>query len=140
MSILALGQSTTDRIAPVVAYAHAHPFSLKDLQEVVTKGRVLGNDPAFRCELDFGYRCVFTVECHPVGWCRHLSISVDRPGKLPAGPAVLAISGLFGLHRPVDLYAYGEKTAIFLETLNAPGGAVNVIQFYPEFCPPAPLS
>jgi hypothetical protein len=42
------------------------------------------------------YICAFSVEQQPIGFVRHLSVSVRRRGKLPNFPAMQMIAELFG--------------------------------------------
>lgn len=44
-----------------------------------------------------GFRANISFEEQPIGLCRHLSISVDRPGQMPSVPAVEMIAQAFGL-------------------------------------------
>src|SRR4030095_10925302 len=46
--------------------------------------------------IDYGFMAMFSFEDQPAGLVRHLSISVDRPGKLPRPEFVAMIAREFG--------------------------------------------
>jgi hypothetical protein len=66
-----------------------------------------------------GYRVVFSIEEQPIGWCRHLSVSVDKKGKYPTPQAVELIMQEFGMGNDIDnsLKVWMEKE----------GEAINVV-------------
>jgi hypothetical protein len=47
--------------------------------------------------IPMGYRVAYSVEEQPIGMCGHLSISVDKKGKLPSIDAISAIAQEFGM-------------------------------------------
>lgn len=73
------------------------------------------------CILPFGYKCAFTVEEQPMGWCRHISISVFPPedGKFPNEVAVAMLLGCFGFHNGI-----GRGNHLWIEN----GYAINIIE------------
>ncbi len=53
--------------------------------------------PDLTISLPTGYDVTLTIEQHPGGvWCRHMSVSVDRYGKLPHARAVEMLMQEFG--------------------------------------------
>ena len=46
-------------------------------------------------EIPMGYRAAISFEEQPVGLCKHISVSVDKPGSLPNIPAFTEICALF---------------------------------------------
>lgn len=52
--------------------------------------------PSHGVELQLGYRIAVSFERQPSGLVRHVSISVDTPGKLPSIPAIEWIAKEFG--------------------------------------------
>jgi hypothetical protein len=119
-------------VARVMAHAVAHPTPWEELRRRASgEGDLppLGDDPAFCCHMDDGYRCVYTEEYQRLGGvpvrCRHLSVSVNG-GLLPNPRAVSAIMQEFGF--------YGDLGAAIVWTEKIPGGgaAVNVLQRRPE--------
>lgn len=50
--------------------------------------------------IPMGYRVAISFEQQPPGLCKHLSISVDRPGLLPSPEAVKMIAAEYGIEFP----------------------------------------
>jgi hypothetical protein len=72
-------------------------------------------------ELPGGYQCAFSFEHQPIGLCRHLSVAVDTPGRMPHMAAVGMIAEAFG-------FVQGAERRIWVEEF-APGHhAVNVVE------------
>lgn len=78
-------------------YAEDHRLTLDRIKELNNKKVAVGDtDPGYLCEVPGGYRICFSIEQQPVGWCRHISISVDTPGMLPNIHAVDLLLNEFG--------------------------------------------
>ena len=86
------------KIKAVTDFAEAHRIGIHELFAIAGGRRPPPGDTADRfCVIDFGYRCVYTVEEQPdIGWCRHLSVSVTGDGYAPAPEAVLMLMAEFG--------------------------------------------
>lgn len=124
--ILAIGPEEIARIKAAVAYADAHRVTFETLLHIrVGLARPPGDDPRFVTMIPFGYRCVFTIEKQPMGWCRHLSVSVPNGRGLCPNPlAVDEIMKHFGF-RPTPsehkMWLEKEQSAVnLLETLEQP--------------------
>ena len=100
MRALLIGPVERDGIATVRAWAQAHPVSRRELAQMVELDRPpVGDDPRHACLIPEGYRCVYSVEDHPVGLCRHLSVSVldpDPARPLPSPEAITMLMTEFG--------------------------------------------
>lgn len=73
-------------------------------------------------ELPVGYVVTFSIEDgHPVGRCRHMSMSVNRENKLPNEYVVWAIAEILGFNGMLS------DCAVWLEDLKQ-GQAVNVVE------------
>jgi hypothetical protein len=70
--------------------------------------------------LPFGYRIAYSVEQQPIGFCGHLSISVDRPGRVPHPAAVEMLAAEFGMTL--------QHAHMWLEDFKPDHAAVNVVQ------------
>ncbi len=75
-------------------------------------------------QLPIAYDVTFSIETgHPVGVCRHVSMSVDRPGRLPLPEAVWMVAEVLGFVG--DLQA----CKVWIEDLATPGyQAINAVQ------------
>lgn len=109
-------QAAVDKCA---AYAVAQRFNIHDLKHIQAHPeRAAGNDPHFRLTVPMGFHCVFTIEQHPGGWMRHLSVSVGGD-KYPNERAVEALGQMFGFKTPF---------AEWFKWLEEEARAVNVLE------------
>lgn len=96
MRALILNDGIRRQIKRVIEHARAHPVPLARMREIAEgKVKAVGYDRRFACEIPVGYRTVYSIEEHPGGWMRHISISVPG-GKLPHPAAVAEIMREFG--------------------------------------------
>lgn len=104
MSALVLGVAERDRINALRERAAAAPFSMAEMER-----RSRGFDPAnpktrttdslppeFTIEIPRGFTVTYTIEEQPIGLCRHISVSVDTPGRLPNSHALAWLLEAFG--------------------------------------------
>jgi len=139
MAPLIIDVTVRDQITRLVEYADAHRFSrrqLRDQVEGVPGVKQVGEQPEYVVEVPVGFRCVFSIEDQPVpmGWSRHLSVSIATPGKLPHPLAVAALMPLFGFSQQfvkhLTRLALGDKSGERMEwcTVYPQGRAINVIE------------
>jgi len=96
MRPLIIDDMIKDKCAALVRYAEKHIVTTDQLLDTVNRERSpVGDDPGHVITLPVGYRCVFSIEDHGKHIVRHLSISIDVPGKLPSVPACEEIIKLF---------------------------------------------
>ena len=96
---LLIGPEQVNDAKRVVAHAEANPLSLRDLFDVVRGSRPpIGDNPSHVCVFPLGYRICFSIENQPepMGWCRHISISVGGDGYAPNPVAIDEIAKHFG--------------------------------------------
>lgn len=87
----------------MVEYAHQHVLSMDDLLDIFNgQEPPVGDRPEHVCQLPVGYRVVFNLEKQNHGVVRHISVSVDSPGKLPNIEAVREIARLFGIKKELE--------------------------------------
>jgi hypothetical protein len=72
-------------------------------------------------ELPVGYRANISFEEQPAGLCRHLSVSINRPGFLPSHEAFVMIALAFGF----TAEAPGQ---VWIEEFRPGQSAVNMVQ------------
>ncbi|MDX2165711.1 MAG: hypothetical protein SF182_01550 [Deltaproteobacteria bacterium] len=98
---LVISEENAARCAAVVKYAEAHRIDGAGLRAICARRRrPVGDDPGHIANLDDGVRCVFSIEEHPGGWARHLSITVR--GHLPIPALAGVIMQWFGFRGAVD--------------------------------------
>lgn len=84
MRVLVVDDTTVARLVAVRRFAEAHPFRLEVLEHAIATGECYAHHPGLRCTIPVGFLVVFTIEQHPEGWARHLSVSLDVPPGSPA--------------------------------------------------------
>jgi hypothetical protein len=134
MPVLMLNNEVLARIGAAVAHARAHPVPLSVLRTGAvphTKPVISLADrkPGYERPLSehvlipIGYRAAVSVEEQPTGMYMHLSISVDRAGKMPSPQAVIAIAAAFGIKWPPV-----KDGAAWVEEFEPGQHAFNIIQ------------
>ncbi len=126
------------RIAKVVEYAEAHRISSAACAALaVTKATNIPDDRNRRVVIPMGFRCCYSIEqCMRVRendtwpWVRHLSLSMERPGRLPNEIGAWMIAQEFGYWGET----WQSASHIYLEDIRnddgTPGKALNLLQFY----------
>lgn len=71
---LLLDDKNRSAIKRVVEYAHKNPFTIDNMLDVMNKQMPVAGDMAeYTCNVDFGYRVVFSIEKQVKGDVFHLS-------------------------------------------------------------------
>jgi hypothetical protein len=114
MRPLIIDEKVREEIARICEHADENRIDFKELQartEIPGGFSPIGDDPNFCCHIDLGFRCVFSIEEQPSGWCKHLSVSVDDVNKVPAIEAVKVLMEEFGINKSLEeCYVYMEET------------------------------
>jgi hypothetical protein len=135
---LIIGNVERDAIAVAVRRAKAHPIAWVELKDIAIdtptgslsykeRQGLPSRPPSQEVLLPIGFRVCFSIEEQPAGLVRHLSISVDNPGKILTAIAVMMIAKEFGFSEfPL------QQGRVWVEEF-APGEhAVNVCELYVE--------
>ena len=73
--------------------------------------------------LPFGYAVTYSIETgHPIGTCRHMSMSSPAEGRLPIAAVVWLTAEALGFVGDLEL------CTIWVENLEGHGQAINVVQ------------
>lgn len=98
--VAVIDEAARAEIAALCLHADSHRLALDEQRRIAQGERPpIGDDPDFVLTISGVYRCVFSIEKHPIGWCRHLSISIIAPNSarpLPSPEAMQAIAQEFG--------------------------------------------
>jgi hypothetical protein len=98
MRPLIFGPEERAKLAALRGHAESNPFSLERLKAIAAAGcATTDEDPGFSCEIPVGFRIAFTIEVHPGGTARHISISVATRGRLPSPAAIQMIGRELGM-------------------------------------------
>lgn len=119
------------RVREVLAHASANPFDADAMRHLIELHEALGDsapavgdDPRFVVKIPVGFRCVFTIEeqPEPLAWCRHVSMSIEAPRRLPHPVVAGEIAALFGFRSKQPEVHYIERDRIlhFIEPLVEP--------------------
>jgi hypothetical protein len=128
MQAMMIGETERAQIAELRAVAAASPLDVHAV--IATSNR---DEAGFRdmmrmssVSLPHGFTVVYTQEIQPnappPGLCHHISIGVDRPGKLPSPHAVDMILEAFGM-QPL-MASHG----VWVEEISPGEKAVNILQ------------
>jgi hypothetical protein len=99
---LIIDNSVKAEIKALMKYAEKNPYSMDDLLDIVNGSMESpGDQREFQMYIPMGYKVVYTMEIQNVGLVRHISISVNTPGKLPGQEVVTFIIPFFGFKRTI---------------------------------------
>lgn len=112
-------------IAKVKAYAEDHKIDLTELRGIASMDAPApGLDTNFVCAIPVGYLVAFTIEQHPGGWARHISVSSEKRGTVPHPTVVEMVMEEFGMQKKLS------ECTIYLEDIGRDHQAVNVVEIY----------
>lgn len=108
------------KIKGIIVYAENNIFTKDQVLAIKSgTGKAPGDLQAHRCNLDFGYKVVYSIERHPGGQYRHLSVSVSEDKKLPSIQAVEMLMEEFGFTGPLsDCEKWLEDISSFRQAIN----------------------
>jgi hypothetical protein len=115
------------RIRELCAAAQAKPVDMLKLVSRINtadgKEQHVAQMTAQTIDIPLAFRVTFSVENgHPCGTCYHMSVSVQRKGRIPNEHAVWLIAQEFGFKDSL------QKCTVWPETLRGHGIAINVVQ------------
>lgn len=99
MNPLIISPETGRRIKELIAFAEKNIYTYEDLLEISKHPETLQNDfnLKFTMRIPYEYNVTYTHEYHKKDVvCRHMSVSVDQPDKMPHPIAVKQIMKEFG--------------------------------------------
>ena len=127
LEILLMDEEIQEKIYELLMYAEANPFDNETMEKASKENTPIipqGNYN-YVIELPMGIRVVYTIEEHPIGICRHISISCDN--SLPETHHVMLILENFNYDTPLkkgQYHYYHEECHVNGEECKA----LNVIQ------------
>lgn len=115
------------KIADLILYAEANPFDFDTMKHAsANRLPIIPKDcKDFEIDLPLDIRVVFTVEEHPIGICKHISISQNH--DIPTNNDLFTVLNHFGFVttlRDNKAYAYVENCIVNGQECKA----VNVIE------------
>jgi hypothetical protein len=126
---LVIDEVARQRIAEVKKFADENFIDESQMQSIIASGWAPGDIDGYSVNLQFGFRVVYTIEKHPGGWMRHLSMSLAIPDRGPSPYAVDMVLEEFGFRGRVT--DNKSKMAVYMEQ----DSIVNVIEPLDENSP-----
>jgi transposase len=115
---LILGSSFSREIYELRHFAENNRISLaKRSAMVAQKIKAIGDDPRYRREIPVKVRICFSIEEHPGGWFRHLSVSIAH--AKPPNPEIVRT-----IMKEIGFLGELSTCQVYMEG----GCAVNVIE------------
>lgn len=129
MRALVIGEAQKQQIAELKAVAAANPMDAVRSKQTADKDMDAYRDMMRTLSIDLpvGYHVTYTHEVQPEAptpskLCHHISISVDRPNKMPSVQSVEMILEEFGL-RPMQ-----QSHGVWIENIDRWFKAINIVQ------------
>ncbi len=123
MRALIIGQEEKQKLQALVAHAEKNIFSIDDLLDTFNKElSPAGELAGFVCDIPNGYKVVFSINRTPAGNLRHLSVSVDTPGRMPSPESVEMIMKEIGFENGM------MNCKLWLEDIGENHKAINIVE------------
>jgi len=120
LELLIMDDEVQKEIKTLINYAESHVVSYErmvEMNEKVKRGEpidgVVGDNPNHTIELPLGFRVAFSIEVHPIGECRHISVSVKD--EQPSYQDLLLLLDYFGFKTNLKdgkAHAYVEQYTV----------------------------
>lgn len=120
LELLIMDDEVQNNIKKLINYAENHVVSYErmvDLNEQMKRGElvegVVGDNPNHAIELPLGFRVAFSFEVHPIGECRHISVSVND--EQPSYHDLMLVLDYFGFQTNLKdgkAHAYVEQYTV----------------------------
>ena len=124
---LVIGPVELAALAALRERAAEHPVDMPRLVEAIKnpdgKAAHMRQMTRQSVRLPVDFMVTFSIETsHPIGTCRHMSMSSGKPGRLPTSEAVIMVAEALG-------FVGGLGTCThWIEDLEGHGRAVNIVQ------------
>ncbi len=112
LELLIMDDEVQKSIKTLINYAENHVVSYERMVEMNEQMKndepteTIGDNPNHVVDLPLGFRVAFSIEVHPIGECRHISVSVND--EQPSTHDLLLVLGYFGFKTNLtDRKAYG---------------------------------
>lgn len=124
---LIMDNNVRERIRELIATAQAHPVDMNRLARTIKtpdgKARHMAQMNKQTVLIPLAFMVTFSIEHgHPCGTCRHMSMSVQRKGRVPNEHGLWLVAQEFGFMGNL------KKCSIYEEQLLGHGVAINVVQ------------
>lgn len=122
--ILLISDEIKKTIKKLMVYAEDHKISYDKMKKIMDrKLPPPGDNKNYVITIPLNFRVVFTIEQHPGGWFKHLSVSVPVKNKGPHPQAVEMIMAEFEMG---DLNAR-PGNSVYIEEIGNGYKAINIL-------------
>lgn len=102
MRALLIDDNIRKTITRIIDHAEKNVFSVDDLLDIMNKQSLApGEREGFGCNIEVGYRVVYSIEMQNAGKCRNLNVSINKENRLPPEWAVKQLIREFGFKSPL---------------------------------------
>lgn len=124
MSLLILDDNADAKIKALVEHAEKNIFTVEEIAKIMDgSAPPAGDREGFSIFLPVHYKAVYTIEEHKAKMVvRHLSLSVNKEGRLPHPAVVEELLQKFGFVGPL------KKCVVYMEGPEEDPYAVNIIE------------
>jgi len=124
---LIIDATVRERIRQLCEDAQAHPVEMTELMTRLqtNDGQLSHREQMTRqtIQIPLAFLVTFSIELgHPCGTCRHLSMSVQKSGRIPNTHALWLVASEFGFCGSL------KECVVWPEQLLGHGYAINVVQ------------
>lgn len=124
---LIIGKLQNNGIKKLISYAEKNKIDLKRMKNIMAlKEPPVGDLKGYSLNIPVGFRVVYSIEEHPCGWMKHLSISLSKRHRVPNQYAVQMIMDKFSMGQLESK----SKDLIYIEDVGNNIKAINVLDFY----------
>jgi hypothetical protein len=125
---LVIDEEVRSQIKACVELAAANPVYMPTLAErlkdPLKKEHHMAQMNRQSVKIPFAYLVTFSIEHgHPCGECRHMSMSVQRQGRIPSPLGLWMIAQEFGFWGSLE-----QCDGVWEENLQGHGKAINIVQ------------
>ena len=125
---LLIGPAERAALAALRERAAERPVDMRRLMEVIEtpegKAAYMRQMTAQSVRIPLAFMVTFSIETgHPVGTCRHMSMSVGKTGRVPSPEAVIMVAEALGFVGGLEACC-----GVWIEKLAEHGQAVNLVQ------------
>lgn len=118
-----IDDNVREQIASLVEYAERNPFTMDNILDIYNgEMNPAGDQEQFVRHLPFGFRVAYSIDVYGEDKLRHLSMSVDTPGKMPHPITVEEMIKLIGFENDLSM------CHIRMEEIGENHHAINVME------------
>lgn len=117
MTVFVIDDAVRAQLASIKEFAEANRYDIAFMRkrvDLMNAGQPLPFYPdEHTATLPLDWWVTYTIEEHPGGWMRHMSMSSPKNGTLPIGPTLQFVMDELGYNLPLaDCYTWPEEVPL----------------------------